>query len=119
MLVEGADSQPIKALGEGGHRNPRGFRTDERRRPARANTRMASAAARRSGADSTWCLLLDGLPGGRTRMVESGYWRLRPRCPQPVAGFLFIEGQHCVMQPRQFANLNRRITRDLLNQQLE
>jgi len=58
--------------------------------------------------DSTWCWLLDERPGGRTRVVESGYWCLRPRWLQPVAGFLFIEAQHWVMQTRQFRNLERR-----------
>jgi hypothetical protein len=62
--------------------------------------------------DSTWCWLLEELPGARTRVVESGYWCLRPRWLQPIAGFLFIEGQHWVMQTRQFANLKRRIARE-------
>ena len=62
--------------------------------------------------DSTWCWLLDELPGGRTRIVESGYWCLRPRWLQPVASFLFIEAQHWVMQTRQFANLKRRVASD-------
>jgi proline iminopeptidase len=62
--------------------------------------------------DSTWGWLLEELPSGRTRIVESGYWCLRPRWLQPLAGFLFIEAQHWVMQTRQFANLKRRIARD-------
>jgi proline iminopeptidase len=59
--------------------------------------------------DSTWGWLLEELPGGRTRIIESGYWCLRPRWLQPIAGFLFIEPEHWVMQTRQFANLKRRI----------
>lgn len=62
--------------------------------------------------DSTWCWLLAELPGGRTRVVESGYWCMRPRWLQPIVGFLFIEAQHWVMQTRQFANLKRRIARE-------
>jgi proline iminopeptidase len=58
--------------------------------------------------DSTWCWLLDEQPDGRTRVVESGYWCLRPRWLQPIAGLLFIEAQHWVMQTRQFRNLRRR-----------
>ena len=44
--------------------------------------------------DSTWCWLLEELPDGRPRIVESGYWCLRPPWLQPIAGFLFIEAQH-------------------------
>jgi hypothetical protein len=62
--------------------------------------------------DSSWCWLLGELPRGRTRVVESGYWCLRPRWLQPVAGLLFIEAQHWVMQTRQFANLKRRIAHE-------
>jgi hypothetical protein len=62
--------------------------------------------------DSTWCWLLEELPGGRTRIVESGYVCLRPRWLQPLALFLFIEAQHWVMQSHQFANLRWRIARE-------
>jgi len=62
--------------------------------------------------DSTWCWLLEELPEGRTRVVESGYWRMRPRWLQPITGFLFIDAQHWVMQTRQFTNLKRRIARE-------
>jgi len=48
---------------------------------------------------------------GRTRIVESGDWCLRPRWLQAIARFLSIEAQHWVMQTRQFANLRRRIAR--------
>jgi hypothetical protein len=61
--------------------------------------------------DSTWGWLLEELPGGRTRIVESGYWCLRPRWLQPIAGVLFLEVEHWIMQTRQFANLKRRIAR--------
>lgn len=61
--------------------------------------------------DSTWGWLMEELPGGRTRIVESGYWWLQPRWLQPLVGFLFIDAQHWVMQTRQFA-LKRRIERE-------
>jgi proline iminopeptidase len=57
--------------------------------------------------DSTWCWLLEELPGGRTRVVESGYWAFRPRWLQPLMALLFLDIQHWVMQTRQFANLKR------------
>jgi hypothetical protein len=57
--------------------------------------------------DSLWAWQLEELPGGRTRLVESGYWAFRPRWLQPLVGFLFIEPEHWVMQTRQFANLKR------------
>ena len=57
--------------------------------------------------DSTWSYLLEPLPGGRTRVVESGYWAFEPRWLQPIVGILFIEPEHWVMQTRQFANLKR------------
>jgi hypothetical protein len=57
--------------------------------------------------DSTWAWLLEELPGGRTRVVESGYWAFEPRRLQPIIGFLFLDLEHWVMQTRQFANLKR------------
>ncbi len=57
--------------------------------------------------DSTWCFLLEPLPGGRTRVLESGYWEFRPRWLQPLVSAILIEPEHWVMQTRQFANLKR------------
>jgi hypothetical protein len=34
--------------------------------------------------DSTWGFLLEELAGGRTRLVVSGYWALRPRWLKPI-----------------------------------
>jgi hypothetical protein len=62
--------------------------------------------------DSLWGFLLGELPGGRTRLVVSGYWSLRPRWLQPVASFVFLEPSHWVMQTRQFATLKRHAERD-------
>ena len=64
--------------------------------------------------DSLWGFLLEELPSGRTRLVVSGYWSLRPRWLQAVASFLFLEPSHWIMQTREFANLKRRAERDSL-----
>jgi hypothetical protein len=37
--------------------------------------------------DSTWCFLLRELPGGRTRLVVSGYAAARPKLPLTVGNF--------------------------------
>ena len=57
--------------------------------------------------DSTWGFLLEERPVGRTRLVVSGYWALRPRWLQVVTSMLFLEPAHWIMQMRQFANLKR------------
>lgn len=58
--------------------------------------------------DSTWCFQLRELPGGRTRLIVSGYWAVRPRLLQPLVNVLLLEPSHWIMQTRQFANLRRR-----------
>ena len=58
--------------------------------------------------DSLWCFLLRELPGGRTRLVVSGYSAERPRALAALQNFLFWEPAHWIMQTRQFANLKRR-----------
>jgi hypothetical protein len=60
--------------------------------------------------DSTWGFQLEELPGGRTRLVVSGYWSLRPRWLRPLMSA--VEPAHWVMQTRQFANLKRPAERD-------
>ncbi len=62
--------------------------------------------------DSTWAWLLEELPGRRTRVVESGYWALRPRWLQPLISFVLLEPSHWIMQTRQFTNLKRLAERD-------
>jgi len=57
--------------------------------------------------DSTWSFLLKPLPAGRTRLIASGYWDLRPHWMQPFMQLLFLDLQHWIMQTRQFANLKR------------
>jgi proline iminopeptidase len=59
--------------------------------------------------DSLWGFLLKELPGGRTRLVVSGYWVLAPRWLQPAATVLLYEWTHWIMQKRQFENLKRRV----------
>jgi proline iminopeptidase len=63
----------------------------------------------RCSTDSLWGFLLEPLPGGRTRLVVSGYWAFRPRWLQPLMSVLFLEPEHWIMQTRQFTNLKRRI----------
>jgi proline iminopeptidase len=66
----------------------------------------------RSYTDSLWGFLLEEQPGGKTRLIVSGYWALKPRWLQPILSFLFLEPSHWIMQTRQFANLKRRIERE-------
>lgn len=73
---------------------------------------LESTAPRpRSFTDSIWAFRLTELPGGRTRLVVSGYAASRPRVLGALAGFLFWEPAHWIMQTRQFANLKRRAER--------
>ena len=58
--------------------------------------------------DTLWGFLLEELPGGRTRVVVSGYADIRPRLFRALGNFLFWDLAHWTIQTRQFANLNRR-----------
>ena len=58
--------------------------------------------------DSLWGFELKEEPGGRTRLVVSGYWAFRPKWLQPLLSVLVLEPSHWVMQTRQFSNLKRR-----------
>jgi polyketide cyclase/dehydrase/lipid transport protein len=68
-------------------------------------------AARRPAryTDSTWGFLLSERPGGRTRLVVSGYWALRPGWLRPILSVALLEPAHWIMQTRQFTNLQRRV----------
>ena len=57
--------------------------------------------------DSLWGFLLEPLPGGKTRLVVSGYWAFHPTWLQPLMSVLFLEPEHWIMQVRQFRNLKR------------
>lgn len=57
--------------------------------------------------DSLWGFELKDEAGGRTRLVVSGYWSLRPKWLQPLLSILVLEPSHWVMQTRQFSNLKR------------
>ena len=61
--------------------------------------------------DSLWGFQLVELPGGRTRLVVSGYWAMRPGWLRLPMSVLFLEPSHWIMQTRQFANLRRRVER--------
>ncbi|HJS41966.1 MAG TPA: hypothetical protein VJ755_00715 [Gemmatimonadales bacterium] len=67
---------------------------------------------RRFYSDSLWAFRLDRLPGGRTRLVTSGYWAFRPKWLQGILGFLFLEPSTWIMQTRQFAGIKRRAERE-------
>lgn len=60
-----------------------------------------------SYSDSTWSFLLKELPGGKTRLVVSGYWETQPRWLLPIFNATALEWTHWIMQARQFANLKR------------
>lgn len=60
-----------------------------------------------SYSDSTWSFLLKELPGGKTRLVVSGYWETQPRWLAPMFNATTVEWTHWIMQTRQFANLKR------------
>lgn len=66
----------------------------------------------RSFTDSLWGFLLEELPGGRTRLVVSGYWALGPRWLKPILSVLVLEPAHWVMQTRQFTKLARQAERE-------
>jgi proline iminopeptidase len=57
--------------------------------------------------DGLWCFELTELPGGRTRLVVSGYGADRPHALVALQNFLFWEPAHWIMQRRQFTNLRR------------
>jgi hypothetical protein len=58
--------------------------------------------------DSLWGFRLEELPGGRTRLVVSGYAVSWPRLLLTIGNLVFWEPAHWIMQTRQFANLRRR-----------
>ena len=59
-----------------------------------------------------WGFLLDELPGGRTRLVVSGYQTGRPRRLQAASDFFVGLPAHWTMQTRQFTNIKRLAERD-------
>jgi hypothetical protein len=67
-----------------------------------------TGVAPRCYTDSIWGFRLLRLAAGRTRLVVSGYWALRPKWLQPIMSVLVLEPSHWIMQTRQFANLKRR-----------
>ncbi|MGE0601906.1 MAG: SRPBCC domain-containing protein [Dehalococcoidia bacterium] len=69
--------------------------------------------------DSTWSFLLRETPVGKTRLVVSGYWALRPKWLQPLVSVLLLEPSHWIMQKRQFANLQRLTTQAPAGEGLE
>jgi hypothetical protein len=61
--------------------------------------------------DSSWGFLLNELPGGRTRVLVSGYAASHPRALTAIGDLLVWEPAHWIMQIRQLANLKARAER--------
>ena len=58
--------------------------------------------------ESLWGFWLKEQPAGKTRLIVSGYWNMRPRWLQPFMSFAVLEWTHWIMQTKQFAGLKRR-----------
>ncbi|MFI5210008.1 MAG: hypothetical protein ACHQ2E_06145 [Gemmatimonadales bacterium] len=58
--------------------------------------------------DSIWGFFLTELPGGRTRLVVSGYWAFQPEWLRAIVRFFLLEPSTWIMQTRQFRGLKRR-----------
>lgn len=63
------------------------------------------------GSESLWAFWLKELPGGKTRLLVSGYWRTDPAWLRPIFSFAFLEWTHWIMQVKQFAEIKRRVAR--------
>jgi proline iminopeptidase len=61
--------------------------------------------------DSTWEFVLEPLPDGRTRLVVGGSYAGRPRVLTRLAGLVFWEPAHAVMERKQLRGLARRAER--------
>lgn len=59
--------------------------------------------------ESLWAFWLKDLPGGKTRLIVSGYWNMQPRWLQPFMSFALLEWTHWIMQMKQFAQLKHRV----------
>ena len=51
------------------------------------------------------------MPGGRTRLLVSGYAASHPRVLTAIGDLVFWEPAHWIMQTRQLTNLKRRAER--------
>lgn len=96
---EVAALEPERFLGLRMSVDLRGRRFDQRGKPPR------------SYSDSLWSFLLTELPGGRTRLVASGYWAFQPRWLRGMVNFFLLEPSTWIMQTRQFTGLKRRAER--------
>ena len=96
---EVAALEPEQFLGLRMSLDLRGRRFDPKRRPLRFYT------------DSLWAFQLVELPGGRTRLIVSGYWAFRPRWMRPIVGVLLLEPSTWIMQARQLTGIKRRAER--------
>jgi len=69
--------------------------------------------------DTVWCFALRELPGERTRLLVSGYATGRPRLLHVLAGLLFWEPAHLVMQTRQLREIKHRAEHALAREAME
>jgi hypothetical protein len=91
--------EPDRFLGLRGLRDLRGRQLDPRRPRPSAYT------------EGLWGFLLTGLPGGRTRLVISGYQALRPRWLERLVNYWLYVPVVWPMQARMLAVLKRNIER--------
>ena len=96
---EVAALEPDRFLGLRGLRDLRGRQLDPKQSRPSAYT------------EGLWAFLLSELPGGRTRLVISGYQTLRPRWLERFANYWLYVPVVWPMQARMLAVLKRNIER--------
>lgn len=67
----------------------------------------ASGPRPRFFSDGVWAFVLDEIPEGKTRLVVRSFGVARPRLLLGVAGLVFWDPVHVVMQAKQLRNLKR------------
>ena len=97
--MAGAALEPNRFLGLRGLRDLRGRQLDPTQPRPSAYT------------EGLWAFLLNKLPGGRTRLVISGYQTLRPRWLECFANYWLYIPVVWPMQARMLAVLKRNIER--------
>jgi len=73
--------------------------------------RFLGLRSRIRGSESLWAFWLKELPGMKTRLIVSGFWRTDPAWLRPIFGFALLEWTHWIMQMKQFAEIKRRVER--------
>src|SRR5579872_3099497 len=80
--------------------------------------RFLGLRSRIRGSESLWAFWLKELPGKKTRLIVSGYWRTDPAWLRPVLSFAFLEWAHCIMQMKQFAGIKQRVAKSATVQEI-